>query len=199
MAKGPEIPLFPLRTVLFPGGLLPLRIFETRYVDMVGRCMREGGEFGVLLIESGAEAGSPGRLAEVGTSARIIDFSKLPDGLLGLMCRGARRFRLLARRTQADGLNLGEIEWLAPTPASPLESRHQPLVRILQRVLPELGEMGQHLEPEYENAGWVADRLTELLPLERGAQQRLLEIDDPQERLRLLAPLIEAGPGEAED
>jgi len=88
-----ELPLFPLRTVLFPGGLLPLRIFEPRYVDMVGRCMREGGEFGVLLItdEVGAETGPVASLAEIGTTARVVDFHALPDGLLGLMCRGARR------------------------------------------------------------------------------------------------------------
>ena len=80
-----ELPLFPLRTVLFPGGLLPLRIFETRYVDMVGRCMRESAEFGVLLIrsESEGETGPVSELATIGTSARIVDFHALPDGLLG--------------------------------------------------------------------------------------------------------------------
>ena len=191
-----EIPLFPLRTVLFPGGLLPLRIFEARYVDMVGRCMRAGGEFGVVLIVNGGEAGGTSTVATVGSTARIIDFSTLPDGLLGLMCRGVRRFRILERRTQADGLHLAEVEWLEVPPVTALDARHQPLVRVLQRVLPELGELGVHLEPDYGNAGWVADRLTELLPLEREAQQRLLEIDDPLERLRLLAPLIEAGADE---
>ena len=186
-----EIALFPLHTVLFPGGLLPLRIFEPRYLDMVGRCLRANQEFGVLLIADGQESGPVHSLAAVGTGARIVDFGAQADGLLGLMCRGARRFRLHERRTQADGLHLGEIEWLAPPPPSALEPQQQPLVRVLTHVLKELGDMARHIEPDYKNADWVANRLAEFLPLGTAAQQRLLEIDDPQERLRLLAPLIE--------
>jgi len=187
----PELPLFPLRTVLFPGGLLPLRIFEPRYVDMVSRCMREDAEFGVLLIAGGSETGPLTGLAHVGTSARIVDFNALPDGLLGLMCRGARRFRLQQRRTQPDGLHLGTVDWLAAASPSPLEPQHQPLARLLRRVLQELGATARHLEADFEDAGWVSNRLAELLPLERSAQQELLELEDPQERMRRLAPLIE--------
>ena len=187
----PELALFPLRTVLFPGGLLPLRIFEPRYVDMVGRCMSEGGEFGVVLITRGEESGAIDAVAEVGTSARIIDFNTLPDGLLGLMCRGARRFRLSSRRQQSDGLHLGTIEWIADAPPSALAAEHRAVARVLQRVLQELGVAGQLLEVNLDDAGWVADRLAELLPLERAMQQELLELDDPQERMRRLAPLIE--------
>ena len=186
-----ELALFPLRTVLFPGGLLPLRIFESRYVDMVGRCMREGGEFGVLLITGGGETGPLTELAAVGSSARVVDFNPLPDGLLGLMCRGARRFRLRARRQQADGLHLGEVEWLPEPVRSALAAEHLPLARLLRRVLQELGDTARFLEADFDDAGWVADRLTELLPLERAAQQELLEIDDPQQRMARLAPLIE--------
>jgi Lon protease-like protein len=187
----PELPLFPLRTVLFPGGLLPLRIFEPRYVDMLGRCMSEGGEFGVVLIIQGDESGAVAAMADVGTTARIIDFNTLPDGLLGLMCRGARRFRLHSRRQQGDGLHLGTVEWLADSPPSALALEHRPVARVLGRVLQELGVTGQLLQVNLEDAGWVADRLAELLPLERAAQQELLELDDPQERMRRLAPLIE--------
>lgn len=191
-----ELPLFPLRTVLFPGGLLPLRIFETRYVDMVGRCMREAGEFGVLLIggEGESETGPAGELAEVGTSARVVDFHALPDGLLGLMCRGARRFRLHSRRVQADGLNVGEVEWLAEPAPSALAPEHLPLTRLLRRVLQELGDTARHLDADFDDAGWVSNRLAEFLPLERGAQQQLLELEDPQQRMRALAPLIEVPP-----
>jgi Lon protease-like protein len=190
-ARVPELPLFPLRTVLFPGGLLPLRIFESRYVDMVGRCMSEGGEFGVVLITRGGETGEVGALAGLGTSARIIDFDTLPDGLLGLMCRGARRFQLRAQRQQADGLYLGTIEWCTAAPPSPLLPEQLPLARLLRRVLKELGGMARHLEENFGDAGWVADRLAELLPLTSGVRQELLELDDPQERMRRLAPLIE--------
>ena len=191
------LPLFPLRVVLFPGGLLPLRIFETRYVDMVGRCMREGGEFGVLHIEAGGETGTPPELAQVGTAARIIDFNRLEDGLLGLLCLGTRRFRLRERSVQHDGLNVGEVEWLPVGDPVPLPAEHQALVPVLRGVLGEMGELAVHIKPDFGDAGWVADRVAELLPLERSAQQILLEMSDPLERLALLAPLIETEPGDA--
>ena len=191
-----ELPLFPLRTVLFPGGLLPLRIFETRYVDMVGRCMRESGEFGVLLIlgETESESGPNSELATIGTTANIVDFHALPDGLLGLMCRGARRFRLRSRRVQADGLNIGEVEWLTEAPPSAVTPEHRPLTRLLRRVLQELGDTARHLDADFDDAGWVSNRLAEFLPLERGAQQQLLELEDPQQRMSALAPLIDVPP-----
>jgi Lon protease-like protein len=192
-----ELPLFPLRTVLFPGGLLPLRVFEPRYLDMVGRCMREGGEFGVVLIVDGGETGVVSQLAAIGTSARIVDFSSLPDGLLGLMCRGSRRFRLLGHRVQPDGLLVGEVDWLAEPARSPLAAEHKALAPLLRRALQELGETARHLEEDFDDAGWVSNRLADFMPLERPVQQALLELDDPQERMRRLAPLIAAPePGE---
>ncbi|HEY7377666.1 MAG TPA: LON peptidase substrate-binding domain-containing protein, partial [Steroidobacteraceae bacterium] len=99
-----EIALFPLNTVLFPGGPLPLRIFEPRYIDMVRRCLREQRGFGVVLIRSGNEVG-PAEFESVGTLARIVDFHALSDGLLGLVNVGERRFRVISRRRQDDGLN----------------------------------------------------------------------------------------------
>jgi hypothetical protein len=186
-----ELPLFPLRTVLFPGGLLPLRIFEARYVDMVGRCMREGGEFGVLLVTSGGETGQVDDLAGTGTCARIVDFSKLPDGLLGLMCVGTRRFRLASWRAQDDRLLLGEVEWIAEPPRVPLPAEHERLVPVLKSVVERLGDLAAHMQQDWGDAGWVANRLAEFLPLERASQQHLLELDDPIERLGLLAPLVD--------
>jgi len=195
----PELPLFPLRTVLFPGGLLPLRLFETRYLDMVSRCLREDAEFGVLLIVSGEEAGAVAELATIGTSARIVDFSQLPDGLLGLMCRGSRRFRLKSHRVQSDGLLVGSVDWLAESGPSALLPEHQLQAQVLRQALEELGDTARHLEEDFGDAGWVANRLAEFLPLEHAAQQSLLEVTDPQERMRQLAPLIqetgEPGPG----
>jgi Lon protease-like protein len=187
-----DLPLFPLRTVLFPGGLLPLRIFETRYVDMIGRCMREGGPFGVLLIVDGAEAGSVAQLAAVGSTARIVDFETLDDGLLGILCRGERRFRLLQRRTQADGLYVGQVRWLDDPPHTPLGDARRPLGNVLRKVIGEYGELARHLQPDFGDAGWVANRFAELLPLSRAAQQQLLEIDDPAARLDAVAPMIDA-------
>ncbi|MCU0977310.1 MAG: LON peptidase substrate-binding domain-containing protein [Steroidobacteraceae bacterium] len=189
-----EIPLFPLNTVLFPGGPLPLRIFETRYVDMVRRCMREGSGFGVVLIRRGAEAGGPAQFAEVGTEARIVDFTRLEDGLLGITCRGGGRFRVLERWRAADGLNMGRVEDLAPGAAVRLPSQHAHLAEALRRVLPELGEAYAHVEPAFDDAAWVGDRLAELLPLDLPARQVLLEMDDPLQRLAVLSPLIRVDP-----
>ena len=115
-AENSVIPLFPLHTVLFPGGPLPLRIFETRYTDMVRRCMREQQPFGVVLIQEGEEAGPVATTATVGCSARIADFYTLQDGLLGISCVGERKFRVQRVWRAADGLNMGEVSWLAPEP-----------------------------------------------------------------------------------
>jgi uncharacterized protein len=185
-----EIPLFPLNTVLFPGGPLPLRIFETRYTDMVRRCMREQIAFGVLLIRAGGEVGDVSGTAEVGTSARIVDFYQLPDRLLGITCLGERRFRVHERRRQADGLNLGTVEWLPPDPPTPLPELHRHLGDLLRRVLPELGDMYENVPKHFDDAGWVASRLVEILPISLGDKQACLELDDPVTRLERVAPLI---------
>jgi hypothetical protein len=190
-AAAAPLPLFPLRTVLFPGGLLPLRIFEQRYVDMIGRCMREGGEFGVLWIVAGEETGTVAQLASTGCSARIVDFERLPDGLLGIMARGARRFDLLSHAVQANGLNVGQVRW-RPEPAhTPLSDARRPLGNVLRKVIDEYGELGRHLQPDFSDAGWVANRFAELLPLSRAERQRLLEMDDPAARLEAIAPMID--------
>jgi Lon protease-like protein len=188
-----DIALFPLHTVLFPGGLLPLRIFETRYVDMIGACMRQDVSFGVVLIGEGDETSAQVNFAAVGTAARIVDFQSQPDGLLGLLCRGERRFRVQQRRQQADGLNRATVEWLEDAPLTPLHAQYQPLVEVLRKVMARLANIARFIEPNYEDASWVSHRLAELLPLEAAWQQRLLEIDDPNARLALLAPLIETG------
>jgi Lon protease-like protein len=187
-----EIALFPLRTVLFPGGLLPLRIFESRYVDMVGRCMRHNEAFGVVLIQDGSETSSSVPTCEIGTTARIIDFHTLEDGLLGLLCRGESRFRIAQRSQQSDGLNRASVEGLIDPEDVPLGTQYQPLVRVLREALSKLANLGRFIEPHYESATWVSYRLTELLPLSIASQQRLLELDNPNERLALLAPLIDA-------
>jgi len=145
----------------------------------------------VLLIVSGEEAGAVAELATIGTSARIVDFSQLPDGLLGLMCRGSRRFRLQGHRVQPDGLLVGSVDWLAEHGPSALLAEHRPQAEMLRQALQELGDTARHLEEDFDDAGWVANRLAEFLPLEHTAQQSLLEVTDPQERMRQLAPLIQ--------
>ncbi|HVC01018.1 MAG TPA: LON peptidase substrate-binding domain-containing protein [Steroidobacteraceae bacterium] len=185
------IPLFPLNAVLFPGGPLGLRIFETRYIDMVRRCLRESRGFGVVLIRSGREAG-PAEFADIGTYAKIVDFHQLADGLLGLSCVGERRLRILARARQADGLNLGEVEWLAPDPQVELPQRHAQLADLLRTVLPQLGDAYAGIDLHLADAAWVGYRLAEILPLDPADKQRCLELDDPLQRLDVLAPLLHA-------
>src|SRR5688500_14710511 len=111
------LPLFPLNTVLFPGGPLRLRIFEPRYLDMISHCMRESSSFGVALITEGREAGGSARTTHVGTTARIVDFERLEDGLLGITARGESKFSITDVKTQHDGLNIADVNLLEPEPA----------------------------------------------------------------------------------
>ena len=186
-----EIPLFPLNTVLFPGGPLPLRIFEPRYIDLVKRCLREDSGFGVVLIREGVEAGGPAQTFDVGTYARIVDFSQQPDGLLGIRAHGQARFRLLERRRARDGLNLADVEWLPPELPQPLPEEFAELGPAVDAALTQLGEPYVELERRPDDAAWVAGRLTEILPIPPGHKQHCLELDDPVERLRFLRPLFE--------
>ena len=182
------IPLFPLNIVLFPDGPLPLRIFETRYVDMVRRCMREDDGFGVVLIREDNEVGHA-ETFDVGTMAKITDFDSLPDGLLGLSCVGRQRFRIRKRSKQADGLNLSEVEWLASEPTIAVPERHARLASLLQTVLPQLGEVYADIEMHLDDAAWVGHRLAEILPVPLPDKQSYLEMDDPVARLDALAAL----------
>jgi Lon protease-like protein len=187
-----EIALFPLGTVLLPGGLLPLRIFETRYVDMVRRCMRQNEAFGVVLIQTGTETSSAVQTAAIGTTARIVDFQTLDDGLLGLLCRGESRFRIEQRSQQSDGLNRATVDWVPDPTGVAIDPKFESLVSVLREVLAQQpSARSRFIEPNYEDASWVSYRLAELLPLPVNLQQKLLEINEPLERLQLLAPLIE--------
>lgn len=185
-----RIALFPLGTVLFPQGVLPLRIFETRYVDMVRRCLREDSGFGVVLIREGAETGPVGAMAAVGTYARIVDFGQLPDGLLSIVARGERRFRLVGGELQKDGLHLGDVEWLADAPARLAEAEYTALRATLARVLADLGDDYPVGTPRLEDALWVAGHLAQLMPAPAAFRQRVLEVDDVRARLDLLESML---------
>ena len=182
-----ELPLFPLNVVLFPGGPLSLRIFEPRYLDMVRRCLKEHSGFGVVLILEGSEASAAARVAATGTSARLVDFDALPDGLLGLQCVGERRFRLQRRWQQADGLNLGDVDYLPEDAPSAVPAEYAHLTELLREVLPQLGGSYTHVEAHYEDAGWVGNRWAEILPLSPDEKLELLELADPLARLAQVA------------
>ena len=188
-----EIPLFPLGTVLFPGGPLPLRIFETRYIDLVRRCLRDDTGFGVVLIREGPEAGGPASTYEVGTYARIVDFSRQPDGLLGIRAAGQRRFRILAARRARDGLNLADVEWLAEERPEPLPAEFAELAPAIDAILTQAGEPYTSLDRRLDDAAWISGRLAEILPVPSVHKQHCLELDDPVERLRYLRPMFEIG------
>jgi uncharacterized protein len=173
------LPLFPLGTVLFPGGPLALRIFEPRYLDLVRRCAREGSTFGVVLILDGLEAGPVTALACTGTSARLTDFDTCRDGLLGITCRGEQRFRVARHWQQRDGLHLAEIEYLPPPPARALPAEFAHLGEQLRGLLRQLGDPYAQLEAHCEDAGWVAHRWAEILPLAPAHKQTLLELGEP--------------------
>jgi Lon protease-like protein len=190
MAVDDVIPLFPLHTVLFPGGPLPLRIFEARYTDMVSRCMRDQRPFGVVLIQEGDEAGEVASTASIGCTARIADFNALPDGLLGISCVGERKFRVQRVWRAADGLNLGEVAWLPGEPSQVIPAEYARLADVVRRALTELDEHYEFVERKFDDASWVGSRLAELLPVDPSEKQVLLEIEDPIRRLEALASAV---------
>jgi Lon protease-like protein len=177
-----NVPLFPLRTVLFPDGPLPLRIFEARYLDMISECLKSANLFGVLLIRNGSETGTASTY-EVGTLARIVDWYQGSDGLLGITAIGDRRFRLISSWRRDDGLNFGEVELLPDVDRIALPEACLPLAQILASVLDDLGRLYENLERHYDDAGWVANRFAEILSIPAGQKQRCLELDDPLARL----------------
>ena len=190
MTDGSIIALFPLHAVLFPGGPLPLRIFETRYTDMVRRCMRTQQPFGVVMIQEGEEAGVVATTATVGCTARIVDFHTLRDGLLGISCVGERKFRVLRVWRADDGLNMGEVEWLPVEPELPVPADCERLVTTLRRALEELAEHYENVERKFDDAAWIGARIAELLPIELADKQALLELNDPIERIRSLLTVV---------
>jgi Lon protease-like protein len=144
----------------------------------------------VVLIRAGVEAGAVSSTADVGTSARIVDFFQMPDGLLGISCIGERKFRVANRRVQSDGLNMGAVEWAPAERSVDLPSEYAHLGQLLRKVLPELGEIYQAVPKHFDDAAWVSARLAEILPINLAEKQSCLELDDPVERLARLSPFI---------
>jgi Lon protease-like protein len=184
-----EIPLFPLQAVLFPGGQLPLRIFEQRYMDMAKVCLREGSGFGICLIREGGEVGAPAVPEDVGCLARIAAWDMEQLGVLQVLARGERRFRIRERRVESSGLLRGRVELIEDAADAPLEAAHL-CVRVLRKALEDARD--DLVEPplRYDSAAWVGARLAELLPLSPASRQRLLEMEDAVVRIEVLRRLI---------
>lgn len=192
-----ELPLFPLRCVLFPGGELRLRIFETRYLDMIRLCTREQRPFGVCLVVDGGEVGAPALPAAIGTSARVVDFYTLADGMLGISCVGERRFHVERTRVRDNGLVVADIRFLDDSEDEKVRPEHGLLVHLLERILEQVG--GAHAKAarlRFDQAHWVGCRLAELLPFEDPQRQQILEAQDPHDRLQKIVealPSLEEG------
>lgn len=184
------IPIFPVHSVLFPGGPLVLRIFEPRYLDMISRCLKEESGFGVCLIKEGSEVGDAAQVYPVGTLGQITYWHKRPDGLLGVTLRGEQRFHIVEQRVEANQLLVAEVELLANDPPQTTTEAHQGLVAMLKRILGELEHPYTNLPKQYDDAGWVSARLVELLPLEYRYKQRLLQENDPLRRLDVLLQMM---------
>ncbi|MGI8561491.1 MAG: LON peptidase substrate-binding domain-containing protein [Luteimonas sp.] len=191
MTDTQSLGLFPLQTVLVPGATLGLRVFESRYLDLVRECGRTGEGFGICLVLQGSEAGAPAVPVAFGTEARIEDFGTNDEGLLILRVRGVRRFHVRHTRVRGNGLLVGEVEWRAVDPVEPLQPQHALLATLLQRILEKIGagELGIG-EERFDDAAWVSWRLAEVLPLADRQRQVLLQEDDPHVRLEQLLGLI---------
>lgn len=189
-----ELPLFPLGTVLFQGGSLPLQVFEPRYLDMISRCMREDVPFGVVLIRQGSDIWRPGlggpELFEVGTEAGIVDFNQLGNGRLGVTVRGGRKFRVRETREQVDHLLIGRVTFLPEEPSVGVGKEHQELVDLLNELLAHPGVQQLKLDIDLDDARSVGWRLSELLPIEAEIKQSLLQLQMPRERLSELTRLV---------
>ncbi len=190
----PELPLFPLQTVLFPGGQLSLKVFEARYLDLMGRCVRSGEPFGVVALRQGAEVGSkvPAQeMEEVGVLARIDEVDAEQTGILLVRCSGSRRFRIQGLPAQrSDGLWIAAVSLLPDDPQTVPEAALSATVQALSRLADNLEARGMarpwtgpaHLD----DAAWVANRWSEVLPVPVGTRQKLMELEDPAARLRLV-------------
>jgi len=186
-----ELPLFPLRTVLFPGGLLGLKVFEARYLDMVSACLRNASPFGVVTLSRGAEAGRDAEVQfeAIGVLAEPFDVDSAQAGILQLRCRGTQRFTLDDPRQQADGLWIASTTLLPGDEAVAPPEAMVPTVKRLAQAIGTLKEQGAEpfLEPfRFDNAGWVANRWCEILPIPLTAKHKLMALPDPLVRLKLV-------------
>ncbi|MEY8242295.1 MAG: LON peptidase substrate-binding domain-containing protein [Gammaproteobacteria bacterium] len=183
-----RIPIFPLRTILFPGSKLPLRIFEPRYLDMVSACMRSKREFGIVLSRKVPQPGMLETYA-TGTLATIIDWNQGNDGLLGITVLGTNKFELLSMIKQEDGLNIGEIKIIEREEDFKAPPNFDNMISLLEAILDDI-DLHDDREKFFESASWVSFRYAEILPLKIEDKQKCLEINDPILRLNFLEPLI---------
>ena len=201
-----RVALFPLSVVLFPQGVLPLRVFEARYMDMVRDCMRDDTSFGVCLTADGKSTDTVLTTADVGCLARITAWDMQQLGLLQIRTVGGDRFRLLASESQPNGLLVGEIDLIEADDDQPIPDEHRPCVDLLTRIIedmsaqlaekrrtgeatngnPVLAQLPFEEPYQLESAAWVSNRLCEVLPVPLKAKQKLMELTDAATRLEIV-------------
>jgi len=184
--KRRTIPIFPLGVVLFPGALLPLRIFETRYMDMAKACLKESSPFGVCLIREGQEVGAPAVPEDVGCIARIAECDMEELGILKVKAQGGSRFRIVSREVAKSGLIVGEVEDLAAEPRASDAPGLAESTEFLRKVVAGIGADRFAPPLDFDDATWVGFRLAEILPLRLDAKQKLLELTDATLRIAIL-------------
>ncbi len=203
-----QLPLFPLGTVLFPSGRLPLRVFEVRYLDMVRRCHEAGAPFGVIALRDGSEvvvAGAPDeQLESVGTLAHVTTLTQERPGLLSIQCTGTQRFRVDRHNRLRHGLWVADVTLLAEDAHVPVPADLAPIAQALRQVRANLRQRAgaepafSEDDAQYDDCAWVSNRWCELLPLPSPTRQRLMSLDNPLLRLELVADfLAKAGIGTA--
>jgi len=192
------IPLFPLQAVLFPGGRLPLRVFELRYMDMATHCLKESAPFGVCLIARGEEVARRGRKPAVphtvGTLAHITDWDMPQLGVLNVIVEGGERFRLLHHWAEDSGLLRGEVEPIATPTVLPIPGSYARLVPLLRAIVDEMPADAPNAPATphcFFDAGWLGMRYAEALPIPVAEKQKLLEVEDSIDRLEIIYRLLE--------
>jgi Lon protease-like protein len=195
-----KIPLFPLGTVLFPDGVIALKIFEVRYLDMMKQCLRDKTEFGVISIinDLNSDDESPSAaFSNIGTLAQIEDFDPVQPALYITKSFGTQRFKLISSAQESNGLWIGEIEPLENDPITPIPEEHQKVVELLDEIISViqsedlLGEAPFKKPFKVNDCGWVSNRLAELLPISLAQKNHLLAQTNPRIRLDLILEIIE--------
>ncbi len=186
------MPLFPLSSLVMPEGRLPLRIFETRYVDMVRDCFRRGDGFVVCAISEGAEVGSAAQPSAIGCSVEIVDWDQDDRGLLTIVARGVRKVRIVSSSVLDSQLVVGQVIDLPEEVSQPVDPEHQILQQAMEQILDQIAPSIQYDEPRLDDALWLGSRFVELLPLPLEERLALMELDDPQARLQQLVGWLHA-------
>ncbi|MEQ1667018.1 MAG: LON peptidase substrate-binding domain-containing protein [Sulfuriferula sp.] len=184
------IPIFPLNTVLYPDGLLPLKLFETRYLDMARTCMKDNSPFGVCLIQSGTEVGTPAQPHAIGTLAHIAEWDMPQLGILNITAQGGQRFLIEASEVAKDGLITAEVRLLPAEPTLVVGDEFSICRTVFDTVYQELGAARFSNPPHPEQAAWLGYRLAESLPIKARAKQDLLEMNDSFMRLKILQEFL---------